>query len=44
MTFKEIARTTAGAVMSVVIVAWLTVFALAFLSVRQEHCALHKIP
>jgi hypothetical protein len=34
MTFKEIARTTAGAITSLVIVGWLAVFAIAFLSVR----------
>ena len=33
MTFKEIAKMTAGAVVSLVIVGWLMVLAIAFLTV-----------
>jgi hypothetical protein len=33
-TSKEIARITAGAVMALVIVGWLVLFAIAFMSTR----------
>jgi hypothetical protein len=33
LTLKEIARTIAGAIMSLIIVVWLVIFAIAFLSV-----------